>query len=188
MAHSYLQLVKQIESLTRKADMARKKEVAGVIGRIKEAISFYDLTADELGLGDKPAKAAGANGVTQAVRRTVTRRKASHAKSKSKFGDTPKYRDDAGNEWVGRGPRPLWLREAIKGGRSLEEFAIDSAYPAKAAKKATRRRKSRRGRKASVVAKYKDAASGKTWSGRGRKPAWFVNALADGKSLESMAA
>lgn len=183
MAHSYSQLVKQIESLTRKADMARKKEVSGVIGRIKEAIAFYDLTAEELGLGDKPTK-AHANGVT----RGVTRRKTSHAKSKSKFGDTPKYRDDAGNEWVGRGPRPLWLREAIKGGRSLEEFAIDGASPAKAAKKATRRRKSRRGRKASAVAKYRDAATGKTWSGRGRKPAWFVSALAEGKSLESMAA
>ena len=185
MAHSYSQLVKQIESLTRKADMARKKEVAGVIGRIKEAIAFYDLTAEELGLGAKSG-AVRANG--------AMRRKTSHAKSKSKFGDTPKYRDEAGNEWVGRGPRPLWLREAIKSGHSLQEFAIDGAPAAKSvkatrsAKKATRRRKSRRGRKASTVAKYKDAATGKTWSGRGRKPAWFVNALAEGKSLESMAA
>ncbi|HZV92260.1 MAG TPA: H-NS family nucleoid-associated regulatory protein [Caldimonas sp.] len=182
MAHSYSQLVKQIESLTRKADMARKKEVAGVIGRIKEAIAFYALTAEELGLRAK----------SLATRvHATSRHKTSHAKSKSKFGDTPKYRDEAGNEWVGRGPRPLWLREAIKSGRSLHEFAIDgaaAAKPAKAAKKATTRRKSRRGRKASTVAKYRDAATGKTWSGRGRKPAWFVNALAEGKSLESMAA
>ena len=38
------------------------------------------------------------------------------------------------------------------------------------------------------AAKYRDATSGKTWSGRGRKPGWFVNALAEGKSLESLAA
>ena len=50
MTQSYSQIVRQIETLQRKANAARKKEVAGVVGRIKEAISFYELTANELGL------------------------------------------------------------------------------------------------------------------------------------------
>jgi DNA-binding protein H-NS len=179
MSQSYSQIVRQIETLQRKANSARKKEVAGVVGRIKEAIAFYHLTAEELGLSS--ARAAATGGSPQATR------KKGAAKSKSKFGDTAKYRDADGNEWVGRGPRPIWLREAIAGGKSLEDFAIGKEVQSTTAKKATRKTKARRARK-SPVAKYKDAASGKTWSGRGRKPAWFVSALAEGKSLESLAA
>lgn len=33
-------------------------------------------------------------------------------------------------------------------------------------------------------AKYRDPASGKTWSGRGRRPGWVVNLEAQGKSLD----
>ncbi|MEW5786904.1 MAG: H-NS histone family protein [Pseudomonadota bacterium] len=35
------------------------------------------------------------------------------------------------------------------------------------------------------TAKYRDPASGKTWTGRGRRPAWVVDLEAQGKSLES---
>lgn len=37
----------------------------------------------------------------------------------------------------------------------------------------------------SAAAKYRDPASGKTWSGRGRRPAWVVELEAQGKSLDS---
>lgn len=33
------------------------------------------------------------------------------------------YRDGAGNSWTGRGPRPRWLKEALEGGKTLEELA-----------------------------------------------------------------
>lgn len=39
--------------------------------------------------------------------------------------------------------------------------------------------------KGSVAAKYRDPASGKTWSGRGRRPAWVMALEAEGKSLDS---
>jgi DNA-binding protein H-NS len=39
--------------------------------------------------------------------------------------------------------------------------------------------------KGTSVAKYRDPASGKTWSGRGRRPAWVVAMEAEGKSLDS---
>ena len=32
------------------------------------------------------------------------------------------------------------------------------------------------------VAKFRDDASGKTWTGHGKRPTWFVNALAAGKT------
>lgn len=36
--------------------------------------------------------------------------------------------------------------------------------------------------------KYRDPNTGETWSGRGRKPAWFVAAVSGGASLESLKA
>lgn len=38
-----------------------------------------------------------------------------------------------------------------------------------------------------VAAKYRDPASGQTWSGRGLKPKWLQAALASGKSLSDFA-
>jgi DNA-binding protein H-NS len=37
----------------------------------------------------------------------------------------PKYRSRSGETWAGRGARPLWLVDAIKGGRKLDDFLID---------------------------------------------------------------
>ena len=174
MTHTYSQIVKQIETLKRKADAARAKEVSGVVSRIKEAISFYGLTSGELGL-------LGSRAAPASTRVALPKRKKG-LKSKSKFGDSAKYRDAAGNEWVGRGPRPIWLREALASGKTLADFAIGSS-DAGVAKKVPRKAKASRKKKS--VAKYRDV-SGKTWSGRGRKPGWFVAALAEGKTLESM--
>lgn len=38
-----------------------------------------------------------------------------------------------------------------------------------------------------VAPKYRDPATGKTWSGRGLKPTWLRTALADGKNLGDFA-
>ena len=35
-----------------------------------------------------------------------------------------KYRDKSGNTWAGRGVQPRWLRERIKAGAKLEQFAV----------------------------------------------------------------
>jgi DNA-binding protein H-NS len=45
-------------------------------------------------------------------------------------------------------------------------------------------RKGKKGR-AAGTAKYRDPASGKTWSGRGRRPGWVMALESEGKSLES---
>jgi DNA-binding protein H-NS len=51
----------------------------------------------------------------------------------------PKYRSLSGETWAGRGARPLWLVDAIKGGKKLDDFLID-----KSAGKGRRKRRSKR--------------------------------------------
>jgi hypothetical protein len=38
-----------------------------------------------------------------------------------------KYRDRAGNTWAGRGAQPVWLREKLKAGAKLEDFAVQKS-------------------------------------------------------------
>ena len=35
-----------------------------------------------------------------------------------------KYRDKSGNTWAGRGAQPRWLRERLKAGAKLDDFAV----------------------------------------------------------------
>lgn len=111
MEKSYTTVMQQIESLTREAERLKRKEVDAVIARIKEAIDTYGLTAGDLGLGGQ------SNGKLKPTAKTTrARRKVAPKRS-------VKFRDDAGNTWVGRGPRPQWLRDALANGRSLQDFA-----------------------------------------------------------------
>lgn len=44
-------------------------------------------------------------------------------KKPKKRSSSVKYKDSAGHSWSGRGPRPWWVREAMAGGKTLEELA-----------------------------------------------------------------
>jgi DNA-binding protein H-NS len=54
-----------------------------------------------------------------------------------------KYRDKEGNTWAGRGAQPVWLREKLKAGAKLEDFAVQKTVTARKAspRKAKKRRK-----------------------------------------------
>lgn len=118
MTKTYAQLMKQIEALNKQAEMARRKEIEGVVSRIKEAIEVYHLTAADLGLaGGKAAPKA------KAVK-TVARKSRRRAGARGAAAATPKYRNEAGQVWGGRGPRPKWLREALASGKTLADFAV----------------------------------------------------------------
>ena len=124
MAKSYEQILKQIETLKSEADKLRRKETGEVVARIRQAIEHYGLTAADLGLAAGPGRgrrAAAAAAGAPAVKRG---RPAKKAAVKKKFTVAPKFRDDAGNTWSGRGLQPVWLRTAIAGGKKLEDFAI----------------------------------------------------------------
>ena len=111
MAKTYAQIVHQIDTLSREAEKLKQKEVDGVIKRIREAISVYGLSASDLGLG--------------AVRgRRKAAAKPGKKGRKSKSSGVAKFRDESGNTWVGRGPRPQWLRDALASGKTLQDFAV----------------------------------------------------------------
>jgi DNA-binding protein H-NS len=112
MTKTYTQIQKQIATLQREADKLKRQEVDEVIARIKDAIKVYGLTATDLGLS------AAARGRRKAAA------KPGKTGRKSKSASAAKYRDEAGNTWVGRGPRPQWLREALAAGKTLQDFAI----------------------------------------------------------------
>lgn len=126
MAKSYEQLQSQIAALQKQADALRQKEAAGVIAQIKEAIVYYGLTAEDLGLGaasrgagKQRAKAAagGANGARKSARN------AGRGKAVQRTANgVAKYRDAQGNSWSGRGPRPGWFKAALAQGRQPEDL------------------------------------------------------------------
>ena len=196
MATTYMQLTQQIKTLQAQAEIAKKKEIGEVIARIKEAISVYSLTAQELGFG----------GGSDAQSRSVARRPAAaggRRKSSKANRAAIAYRDGAGNTWGGRGPRPAWLRTALESGAELASFAagatppagpvasaegevaVNPAAPARKARAVSR--KAPKAAKAPSAVKYRDDA-GHSWSGFGPKPGWFKDALAAGKSLQELAA
>ena len=53
-----------------------------------------------------------------------------------------KYRDKEGNTWAGRGAQPRWLREKLKAGAKLKDFAV--ATTAASRKVSPRKTKKRR--------------------------------------------
>jgi DNA-binding protein H-NS len=75
---------------------------AALSRRVKELESELSRLGDEIGSGRK------------------TRR------SSLKGRKVPvKYRDRSGNTWAGRGAMPVWLRDKIKAGAKLADFAVD---------------------------------------------------------------
>jgi hypothetical protein len=56
-----------------------------------------------------------------------------------------KYRDKEGNTWAGRGAHPVWLREKIKAGAKLDDFAVEKTAAGRSA--SPRKTKKRRGKK-----------------------------------------
>jgi len=170
MPKTYAAIRKQIATLEAEADKAKKREAEGVIERIKVAIRAYGITSEDLGLtGRRATKAAS-----------------KHAKSSRPI----KYRDEAGNTWVGIGKPPLWWREAMANGRKAVEFLMSGAGSTRAAK-STPKANGTGGRsgkkKRGGAVRYRDG-QGNTWSGFGRQPGWLKTALASGKTIESFKA
>ena len=116
MAKTYEQLQQQIEALQAEAEKLRRKELGEVIGRIRQAIDFYKLTPADLGFGGRTSKPGKA-----AAKKKPGRKAAANA------APGKVYRNDAGQEWGGRGKRPQWLRDALLDGHELEEFRVASS-------------------------------------------------------------
>ena len=102
---SYKDLIQQIESLRKKAEEARKKELSQVVAEINEKIAAYGLRPGDLKFGSENSAGAAKKGRKQVA---------------------PKYRNpQTGKTWTGRGRSPLWIVEAESAGNSREKFLID---------------------------------------------------------------
>ncbi len=115
MKKSYVQLVKQIATLQAEAEKLRQAEISDVVARIREAIDHYGLTAADLGFAGPAAKKTRVKAAAPA--------KKGKAKGKAAAA-VVKFRDEAGHTWGGRGKRPQWLRDALAGGKKLEDFLV----------------------------------------------------------------
>jgi DNA-binding protein H-NS len=167
MAQTYKQIQKQIEQLQKQAEALREGEIKGVVDRIKVAIAHYGLTAAHLGLE------LGKGG----ARRPRSAARSARA-ANAKFGD------GNGNVWSGRGPHPHWLRDALKAGRSLDEFRVAGASAeSTGSAKPGARVAAKKSKRAPSKVNYSDDA-GNSWTGRGPKPGWLKAALDSGKSLQ----
>lgn len=164
MAQTYVQLQREISQLEAKAAQLKQAEVASVIAKVKEAIAVYGLTVADLFGG---RRAVGTKGVAKGA-------------TKVKGSDSAKYADDSGNTWVGRGPRPQWLRTALAAGKQLSDFEVGTKPKASSAasRKSAPNKSAAKGKAGRP--RFKDEA-GNTWTGRGKRPNWFKDALASGK-------
>ena len=176
MAQTYKEIQRQIEQLQREAEALRSTEIRGVIDRIKVAIAHYGLTPEQLGIGG--SKVIGRSKKTSR----------SSGKSVAKFGD------GNGKVWSGRGPRPIWLREALASGRSINEFRVGTSNQSKSISTAPSSSEAATSATASASKTTKRAPSklhysdnaGNTWTGRGPKPKWLKALLDAGRSLEEL--
>jgi len=100
---SYQEILSQIESLKRKAEDARRQEMAGAIAEIRQLMAQFGITAEELGL---PTRAGT-------------------GKSKNRGIVAAKYRDPvSGKTWTGRGRRPGWVLDLEGQGKTLDDCRI----------------------------------------------------------------
>lgn len=112
MTKTFIQIQKQIDQLQKQADQLRKKEANGVRDRIQEAITVYGFSAADFDFGGTRKNERAAKPV------------AGKRSSKPKAARTSvKYKDDQGNTWGGRGPRPAWFKAALEAGKTAQELA-----------------------------------------------------------------
>ena len=153
MTKTYAQLSREIASLQATAEKLRAAEIKAAVAKANELIATYGLTANDL----KFSKSTSSPSVPAAARAVAS---------------DARYSDGKGNTWGGRGPRPAWLKDALAAGQALQSFETGtSSLPS------TKKRNTGTKSGFKVAIKYRDAATGNSWSGRGSQPAWLKAAL-----------
>lgn len=122
------QLQSQIAKLQAQAEAIRSKEVQEVIGRIRDAIDHYGLTASDLGFGGtksaspKRARSAAAEPAKAPNGKEAAPARKTKASAAVKRAPTIKYTDGQGKTWSGVGKRPNWYKDAIAAGKTPEDL------------------------------------------------------------------
>ena len=113
----------EIERLKEEAQALQAAEVSEVIGRIKEAITYYGLTAEDLGFVKRLGRKPGRKTATKTAP-VPAKNKAKRLSKAVKASGTIKYEDGAGHTWTGRGKRPRWYLDALTAGKSPDDLLV----------------------------------------------------------------
>lgn len=100
------ELLAQKAELERQISEQTREQRASAIAEIKSLMSTYGLTPEDI--------------VPDADKIAKTGKKSARAGAKVE----PKYRDNHGHTWTGRGLKPNWIKAALHNGATLEQFAI----------------------------------------------------------------
>ena len=207
MAKSLKQVLDQINKLQRQAEEIRNKEVSEVVSRIRVAIDHYGLTAQDLfesqprGTSRRGAPPRG---------RAATRKRAGDPKYASGDGRTWTGTGKRPTWFVealaaGKTAQDLLIDPSVASAASSPHALVASEGPSKKrarrtstkvakAPKSAKPGKTRTARTDAAAAtprktrgmpKYHDGA-GRTWTGVGKRPSWFVEALAAGQTAEQL--
>ena len=108
---SLKELLDQKAALEAEIDVRQREERGSAIEKIRALMAEYGLTAADLEVG------------------RVKRPRAEPGTGASSAGNAPKvapkYRNaQTGETWSGRGLQPNWLKAAISGGATLQDFSI----------------------------------------------------------------
>lgn len=144
MATSVSRIHAQIAKLQQQADALKQAAVK----RVQREIELHSLTSEDL-FGGGTSVGGGRNPkAVKAIR------------AKSKTAKAPKYGDSSGNTWGGMGKRPLWLKDALEAGSSLEQFLL-SNVASKAKAGSTAKQKAKRSSQAPAKKTAKRQAAAK---------------------------
>lgn len=126
MPKSLSQIESQIAKLERQRDAMRAKEVTAVVARIRQAIDYYGLTAQDLGFDGSSTRRRGnsTKKVTPGATKKATRDATNGSKRVRPTVGRIRYRDESGNQWTGHGKRPQWFKDAIASGKKPEDLAV----------------------------------------------------------------
>lgn len=101
------ELLAQKEELDARIEQAKNKDRTDAIAQIRALMDDYGLTVADLG-GRAAAKRAAAPAGRKPLGKVAA-----------------KYRNaSTGETWSGRGLQPNWLKAALAGGKTLEDFAV----------------------------------------------------------------
>jgi DNA-binding protein H-NS len=147
----------QIAKLQGQAEALVAKQSSSVIAKIRDLMNAHGLT-----IADIEAHIGGRKRA----------RMPAGSKATGKSQQAAKYIDPkTGASWTGHGRAPAWIASAKD--RSKYLIDVNSERPAVAAKRTVKAGNYVRGPQ---VPKYRDPATGVTWSGRGPAPAWLAGA------------
>jgi DNA-binding protein H-NS len=146
----------KIAKLQAQAEAVAKKESSAVFGKIRELMEKHGLTLDD---------------IASHFRKPTTGKASSAPKTSAQSGAAKYLNPKTGATWTGHGRAPAWI--ATVKDRSKFLVAEGRAPTESVAKKQAKPGNYARGPQAP---KYRDPASGATWSGRGPAPAWLASA------------